>query len=188
LAGVGTAVGREILDEAIDQGVSYVTDGKVDGLPTSAADIAEGLAKRAIRNGIKNACEAGADDAIRLGLKAKGAGVAPTSVRPSATSSLPGRVTQELPAGGMRDPGEVKQARNFFERNREAARKWWEQRTGQRWPEDAVHDSHPRALKDGGDPLLIEPSYETPWGPHIGPGDFSRWGKEGGFWKHKKNQ
>ena len=81
LAGVGTAVGREILDEAIDQGVSYVTDGKVDGLPMSAADIAEGLAKRAIRNDIKNACEDGADDAFRLGLKAKEAGVA-SSTKP----------------------------------------------------------------------------------------------------------
>lgn len=81
LAGIGTAVGREILDEAVDQGVSYVTDGKVDGLPMSAADIAEGLAKRAIRNGIKNACEDGADDAFRLGLKAKGAGVA-SSTKP----------------------------------------------------------------------------------------------------------
>jgi len=114
--------------------------------------------------------------------------LAPTSVRPSVNSSLPGRVTQELPAGGMRTPAEVKQARNFFERNRDAARKWWEQRTGQTWPKEAVHDSHPRALKDGGDPLFIEPSYENPWGPHIGPGDFSRWGTEGGFWKHKKNQ
>jgi hypothetical protein len=80
LAGVGTAVGREILDEAIDQGVSYVTDGKVDGLPMSAADIAEGLAKRAIRNGIKNACEAGANDAFHLGLKAKRADVALNNV------------------------------------------------------------------------------------------------------------
>jgi len=97
--------------------------------------------------------------------------------RPNIPTSLPPEVTDELPIGQMRSPGCVKQARNFFERNRAAARRWWEDRIGRRWPSDAVHDSHPRALIDGGDPLFIEPSYETPWGPHIEPRDFSRWGR-----------
>jgi hypothetical protein len=70
--------------------------------------------------------------------------------RPIIPTSLPPEVTDELPIGQMRTPGCVKQARNFFERNRAAARKWWEDRTGRKWPSDAVHDSHPRALIDGG--------------------------------------
>ncbi len=76
--------------------------------------------------------------------------IPPTSLRPSLNSSLPGRVTQGLPTGGMRTPAEVKQAGNFFERNREAARKWWPDRNGGKpWPKDAVHDSHPLPLKGG---------------------------------------
>jgi hypothetical protein len=87
----------------------------------------------------------------------------------------------------MRTPGWVKQARNFFERNREAARKWWSDRNGGKpWPKDSVHDSHPRPLKDGGDPLFIEPSYDSPIDSHMIPQppdgltDFQRWGRLGG--------
>jgi hypothetical protein len=113
--------------------------------------------------------------------------IAPTSVRPSVNSSLPSRVTQELPAGGMRTPAENEQARNFFERNREAARKWWSDRNGGKpLPKDSVHDSHPRPLKDGGDPLFIESSYDSSIAPHMIPQppdgltDFQRWGAMGG--------
>lgn len=85
----------------------------------------------------------------------------------------------------MRTPAEVKQARNFFERNRDAAKKWYEQRTGKAWPDDATHFEHPRPLKDGGDPLFVEPGFNGPNGPHMIPGpdgltDFQRWGRLGG--------
>lgn len=100
-------------------------------------------------------------------------------------SSLPERVSRELPDGDIRTHDENEQARNFFERNRDAARKWWSNRNGgKEWPKESVHDSHPRALKDGGDPLFIEPSTESPWGPHVKLGDFVRWGKLGGFRKN----
>ena len=112
---------------------------------------------------------------------------APPKVRPLVNSTLPCRVTQELPAGEMRTPAEVAQARNFFERNREVARKWWSERNGGKpWPADSVHDSHPRSLKGGGDPLFIEPSYDSPIHPHMIPQppdgltDFQRWGRLGG--------
>lgn len=89
--------------------------------------------------------EAGKDAAGKMLNKADEAAdaakrVAATNSRPSVTTLLPGRVTGELPAGQMRMPAEVKQARNFFERNREAARKWWERRTGQIWPKDGSSD------------------------------------------------
>ena len=111
---------------------------------------------------------------------------APTTVRPSVNSSLPDRVTQELPTGGMRTPAEVKQTRNFFERNREAAERWWSERNGGKpWPENTTHAEHPRPIKDGGDPLFIEPGFNGSHAPHMIPGadgltDFQRWGKLGG--------
>jgi hypothetical protein len=106
-------------------------------------------------------------------------------IRPGVNTSLPLRVTGELPVGQMRTPEEVKQARNFFERNRDAAKKWYEERTGRPWPQNATHAEHPRALKDGGDPLLIEPGFNGPDAPHMIPGqdgltDFQRWGRLGG--------
>jgi hypothetical protein len=114
-------------------------------------------------------------------------------LRPDKKSSLSNRVTEELPPGEMRTPEENAQARNFFERNREAARKWWEEREGREWPSDSTHDEHPRALANGGDPLFIEPGYGGPKAAHMKKGpdglnDFQRWGKLGGFWKHKRNQ
>ena len=104
----------------------------------------------------------------------------PKAPRPTIETNLPDRVTTELPAGEIRTPAENAQARNFFERNREAARKWWEERTGQDWPKNATHDEHPRAVKEGGDPLFIEPGFEGSAKPHMDAGDFQRWGRMGG--------
>jgi hypothetical protein len=105
--------------------------------------------------------------------------------RPITPTSLPPEVTDELPIGQMRTPGWVKQARNFFKRYRDAAKKWWEQRTGRDWPADATHMEHPRPIGNGGDPLFIEPGYDGPTAPHMTPGpdgltDFQRWGRRGG--------
>jgi hypothetical protein len=69
------------------------------------------------------------------------------------------KVTQELPPGQGRTPEENEKARQFFENHRDKARKWWEERTGKKWPTDSTHDHHPRELVNGGDPLLIEPGY-----------------------------
>jgi hypothetical protein len=96
-------------------------------------------------------------------------------------------VTGELPAGASRTTQEVGQARNFFERNREAAKQWWEQRTGEKWPSDPTHFEHPRPLKDGGDPLFVQPGYGGPNAAHQIPRpeyggltDAQRWGQMGG--------
>jgi len=108
------------------------------------------------------------------------------AARPSPNTGLSERVTKPLRKGEVRTPAEVKQARNFFKNHRDAARQWWEQRTGEDWPEDAIHDAHPRPIKDGGDPLFIEPSYKAPWADHMVPRppdgltDAQRWGKMGG--------
>ena len=61
--------------------------------------------------------------------------------------SLPDRVTDELPPGEIRTPGETQQARNFFERNRDDAEQWYEQRTGEAWPEDATNAGHPQPAR-----------------------------------------
>jgi RHS repeat-associated protein len=106
--------------------------------------------------------------------------------RPAVNTALPDRITKALPPGQSRTPSEVEQSRNFFERNRPTARDWWQRRNGKQWPSDSTHDEHPRALKDGGDPLYIEPGYDGPNRPHqdnIGPdglNDFQRWGRLGG--------
>ncbi|MFM8583093.1 MAG: hypothetical protein ACKOFW_16560 [Planctomycetaceae bacterium] len=110
---------------------------------------------------------------------------APIARRPSVNTSLPNRVTGELPAGQVRTPAENAQARNFFRRNRSAARRWWEERKGREWPSDTTHYEHPRPLADGGDPLFIEPGYGGPNAPHMIPGpdgltEFQRWGRRGG--------
>jgi hypothetical protein len=74
--------------------------------------------------------------------------------------SLPDRIRRALAPGDARSPGEKATTRNYFKRNRGLAREWWMKRSGnQKWPAKAVHDSHPRALADGGDPLFIEPSF-----------------------------
>ena len=101
-------------------------------------------------------------------------------LRPNVATKLPNRVTKELPEGEMRTAEEKSQARNFFERNKDEARGWWENRTGQEWPANSTHHEHPRALKDGGDPLYVEPGFDGPAQPHMGPGDFRQWGALGG--------
>jgi hypothetical protein len=88
------------------------------------------------------------------------------------------RVTKALPEGEGRTPAEKVQARNFFKRNKGAARKWYEDRTGQIYPKNITHDEHPRPIKDGGDPLFIEPGFGGPAAPH--GEDFKRWGRMGG--------
>jgi RHS repeat-associated protein len=121
----------------------------------------------------------------------------PNAPRPAIQSRLPSRVTSELPEGQIRTPAELKQARNFYRRNIDEARCWYEQRTGQQWPVDPATGKpqwaeHPRPLKNGGDPLRIEPGVgPDPNAPHtsvIGPDgltDQQRWGRMGG--RPKKN-
>jgi RHS repeat-associated protein len=137
------------------------------------------------------------DDADRFGL-ARPRNAKPSSAthraqraqnaaRPAVNTSLPSRVTKELPAGQLRTPDEVKQARNFFERNKDAAKKYYTDRTGKQWPKEATHCEHPRAIKDGGDPLFVEPGFGGPNARHQIPRteyggltDAQRWGKLGG--------
>lgn len=109
----------------------------------------------------------------------------PNAPRPVINTRLQNRVTQALPEGQVRTPTETAQTRNFFERNRQAAREWWEQRTGRQWPTNSTHDEHPRAIANGGDPLYIEPGFGGPRARHMVPGpdgltDFQRWGQRGG--------
>jgi hypothetical protein len=66
--------------------------------------------------------------------------------RLSVATRLPDRVTNALPEGEIRTSVETAQTRNFFERNREAARQWWSDRTGQHWPANSTHDEHPRPI------------------------------------------
>ena len=109
----------------------------------------------------------------------------PTVKQPMFNSSLPDRVTRELPEGVSRSPAELQQARDFFKNHRELAREWWEERTGRQWPSDATHYEHPRSLKEGGNPLFVKPGFGGPTSPHmvVGPDgltDFQRWGAMGG--------
>ena len=66
----------------------------------------------------------------------------------------------------------------------------WEERTGERWPTDPETSrpqwaEHPRPLKEGGDPLFVEPGKgPDPNAPHnvVGPDgltDAQRWGRMG---------
>jgi RHS repeat-associated protein len=119
------------------------------------------------------------------------AGGNPNAARPVIQNRLPARVTRALPEGDVRTPAERKQARNFYKRNIDQARKWWEERSGQQWPVDPETGKpqwaeHPRPIKDGGDPLLIRPGDGAdPNAPHLIPGpdgltDQQRWGAMGG--------
>jgi len=105
----------------------------------------------------------------------------PNAPRPVIETRLPDRVTKALPQGEMRTPKEVKRARNFYERNIRAARDWYERRTGDPWGRNLdggpQWSEHPRALKDGGDPLYIEPGVGQSWTRHAANGDCSRFGK-----------
>jgi RHS repeat-associated protein len=112
--------------------------------------------------------------------------------RPSPNTNLPDRVTGELPDGDVRTPEENEQARNFYKRYIDDARQWWSDRNGgQDWPTNPDTGApqwaeHPRPLKDGGDPLFIEPGVgNNPNAPHMIPGpdgltDQQRWGGLGG--------
>ena len=106
-------------------------------------------------------------------------------LRPRVNTGLNDRVTKELPEGEIRTPEENGQARNFFERNRSSAEEWYTKRTGKEWPANATHAEHSRPIKNGGDPLYIEPGFDGPASPHMVPGadgksDFQRWGNMGG--------
>lgn len=102
---------------------------------------------------------------------------------------LTDREKKELPPGEQRTPAENKRARAHFKNNKEEARAAWEQRTGQKWPTDAqgrpVFAEHPRQLKEGGNPMHVEPGVGTdPNAPHMVPGpdgltDHQRWGAQG---------
>jgi RHS repeat-associated protein len=127
------------------------------------------------------------------GAQGRGAGFgeAGGATRPCPNTSLPDRVTKALPSGQIRTPKEVAQARNFFKRNQEPAKRWWSERNGGKpWPADATHAEHPRPIADGGDPLFIEPGFDGPNAPHMIPGadgltDAQRWGRRGGRPRNK---
>jgi hypothetical protein len=123
----------------------------------------------------------------------------PNAKRPIIETRLPDRVTKELPAGEGRTPAEKAQARNFYKRNSGEARKWYTEREGLEWPLHADPKKaakgelqwaeHPRSLKDGGDPLYIEPGIgPDPNAPHVQNGDSVRFGKMGGRPKKKPPQ
>jgi len=111
----------------------------------------------------------------------------PVGERPVVKTGLSSRVTEELKQGETRTPAENRQARNFFERNKDAAKQWWSERNGNvPWPKRATA-GHPRALADGGDPLFIAPEFDGPNAPHQVPNpayggltDAQRWGMQGG--------
>jgi hypothetical protein len=107
--------------------------------------------------------------------------------RPVIKTGLPDRVTNALPEDVGRSAAETARARNFYKRNIKTAREWWQARTGEKWPDDPEKPGapqwaeHQRSLKDGGDPLHIEPGV----GPdanarHVANGDSKRFGKMGG--------
>src|SRR5262249_19701450 len=101
------------------------------------------------------------------------------------------RVTKELPAGQQRTPEENEAARKFFENHQDKAKKWWSERTGRPWPEDATHAHHPRELVNGGDPLFVEPGYGRSTSPSEHPREFfqeqgRRGGKIGGRGRPKQ--
>ena len=99
-------------------------------------------------------------------------------------SKLPPEVTG--PIDSMRTPAEVRQARNYFKNNRAEAIRRYEERTGLKWDKENIpFAEHPVPLKDGGDPLHIEPGVGKPNDAHSvvrpdGLTDAQRWGKMGG--------
>ena len=106
-----------------------------------------------------------------------------------AESRSSDRWKKELPPGETRTPEENKKARNYYKNNKDEARKRWENRTGETWPTDENGKpqwaEHPRPLKDGGDPLHVEPGEgPDPNAPHNVPGpdgktDAQKWGAQG---------
>jgi len=86
-----------------------------------------------------------------------------------------------------RTPAENRQARNRFKNNKEAARRAWEERTGQKWPTDKDGNpwpaEHTPPLKEGGDPMIVTPR-DPATDPHMirgsdGLTDYQRWGSGG---------
>jgi hypothetical protein len=111
----------------------------------------------------------------------------PNAPRPAVKnpSGSDPRVTHELPLGEERSPQETAAARKYYENHKDKAIAWWEERWGRKWPQDATHGEHPRGIKEGGDPLFIEPGFGGSNPPHsvIGPDgltDQQRWGIIGG--------
>lgn len=135
--------------------------------------------------------QASSTQCTKDGGQGSGGGLGDKAPRPDIKTSLDPRVTQELNPGETRTPAENAQARNFYKRNIDEGRKWWEQRLGKKWPKNPDTGApqwaeHPTPLKDGGDPLFIEPGVgPDPNAPHmrIGPDgltDHQRWGAMGG--------
>lgn len=98
---------------------------------------------------------------------------------------------RELPSGQSRTPEQNAQARRYYRSNRLLAMQRWEERTGRPWPVKENGEpqwaEHPRQLKEGGDPLFVEPGVgPDPNAPHSVPGpdgltDHQRWGQQGGL-------
>jgi hypothetical protein len=109
---------------------------------------------------------------------------APRPVVKNPAGSDP-KVTHELPLGQERTVPENGSTRKYFENHKDKAKEWWQERWGRQWPEDATHAEHPRAIKEGGDPLFIEPGFGGAQKPHTVVGsdgltDAQRWGIVGG--------
>lgn len=113
-----------------------------------------------------------------------------TTQTPETVAKPEDRWKKGLKDGEVRTPEELKKARRYFERNKKKARKAWEERTGQEWPNDEfgnpVRASHDRPLADGGDPMVVEPKLtRDPNTEHMIKGkdgltDQQRWGKREG--------
>ena len=87
-----------------------------------------------------------------------------------------------------RTPAENAKARQKYKNNKPAARKAYEQRSGEKWPHDADGNpwpgEHTPPLKEGGDPMTVYPRDPGAPDPHniIGPDgltDYQRWGALG---------
>ena len=140
---------------------------------------------RPARGGRASTSEGGAPrrGTARASEPTEGTGKPPTA-RPGQRVTDP-RVTEELPEGQSRTSAENERARQYYRNHRKAARARWEERTGQKWPEDPstgrpARGEHTRPLGDGGHPLEIEPGYGDPNAPHMERGDPQRFGSRGG--------
>jgi RHS repeat-associated protein len=100
------------------------------------------------------------------------------------------RYTRELPPGERRSADENALAREYYRNHRDKAIELYEKETGLQWPRDPqtgkpLWAEHPRSLKEGGNPLRVEPgSGADPNAPHSVPGpdgltDHQRWGALG---------
>jgi hypothetical protein len=168
-------------------GEVFVLELRVSGSSGGAglATVAVAIDSAALAELLAYLHQAGVEASVVM-MSAADEGPSSSGGRPEVNTGLPDRVTRELPPGEMRTPAENARARNFFERHRDAARRWWEERTSREWPTDSTHDEHPRPLKDGGDPLYVEPGYGGPNAEHSIPRppdgltDAQRWGRIGG--------